>query len=148
LPSWASVTLLTIARPRPTPGWSLRMRSVASRPVAARCHGSQGGAAKLRWRKWTGTQAVGTGALWVPDNCDPNYPENRYPVTLTLSDVKTLRVRELSSAGEVSTRTIPAFTAIRVHFTGPVPPRWARSRTYHLIRTHGTDYYYSFARGW
>lgn len=110
--------------------------------------GSKSAGGTLSWRKWTATRAVGTGALWVATKCGATSSEKGYPATLALSDVKTLRVREFSSSGHVTTRTVRAFTATRVRFTRSVPDGWARSRTYHLIRTHGTDYYYSFASGW
>ena len=110
--------------------------------------GTQSTRSKLIWHRWTSSKAVGAGALWTVSKCQFSSPAryHRYPVRLTLSDAKPLRVRAISS-GHITTETVSGFTTCGVRFTQSVPGGWQRSHTYHLIRAHGA-YYYSFSAGW
>ncbi|MBV9195855.1 MAG: hypothetical protein JO168_17090 [Solirubrobacterales bacterium] len=104
---------------------------------------------KLIWHRWTSSNAVGAGALWIMSKCafGTGAPWHRYPVILTLSDAMPLRVRAISATGHLTTERVRAFTTLGVRFTRSVPGGWQRSHTYHLIRAHGA-YYYSFSARW
>jgi hypothetical protein len=130
---------------------SVRPPSIGPYDVCEPGFGGAGSAAShIHWKQWTSTRAVGAGALWIPAHCFPNR-WNRYPVTLSLSRVKTLRVLESPPEPPV-TRTVRAFTVLRLNFTRAVPPGWHQA-AYHLKELRGGGirpgaYSYSFATGW
>lgn len=76
---------------------------------------------RLRWTKWTSSEALGSGANWI-DNCTPycyNGTITGYPVTLKLTRPRVIGGHDV-------------FTRLRVTYTGTQPPNTAKAQTWKL----------------